>query len=299
MNILDAFNIDVTSLSVLAINLSITVLLLTNVRFISGIIAHVSTLKELAEKDNPAFGISIAGVALGTTIILTGVISTEISQNLFHQAGKVAAYGVMGIALMTLTRFIFDKTFMPSFSVRDEIINGNIAAAVLDAGNVIATAVIVRSVMVWVISDRMSDLVLVLMGYIISQVMLAFAAFYRRKLYNIKLKGSKQNALKAGNVALSLRFVGYIIGVAFAVTSTFSLLPYYDAGSIFEVVMFWLIGAFFMMLLVSVVSLLADKLILGGIDVRDEVDNQNNVGIGIIQCVVQISVGLLIATILY
>ncbi|MHA1539235.1 MAG: DUF350 domain-containing protein [Alphaproteobacteria bacterium] len=299
MNILDAFNIDQTSLAVLAINLVITVLLLTNVRFIAGIIAHVSTLRELAEKDNPAFGISIAGVALGTTIILTGVISTEVSQSLLQQAAKVAAYGIMGIALMTLTRFIFDKTFMPKFSVRQEILNGNVAAAVLDAGNVIATAVIVRAVMVWVISDRMSDLVLVLMGYLISQVMLALAAFYRRKLYNIKLKSSKQDALKAGNVALALRFVGYIIGVAFAVTSTFSLLPYYDAGSLFEVITFWMLGALFMMVLVSVVSLFADKLILGGIDVRDEVDNQNNVGIGVIQCVVQISVGLLIATILY
>ncbi|MDG1847813.1 MAG: hypothetical protein P8J35_04190, partial [Candidatus Marinimicrobia bacterium] len=56
----------------LAIDISIAILLLGAMRFISGLSAKVNSTEELAQKDNFAFGISVAGSVAALGIVLTG-----------------------------------------------------------------------------------------------------------------------------------------------------------------------------------------------------------------------------------
>ena len=160
MVLFQSLNIDSFYAGVLLINLAVAVVILVGVKFMSAIISNVNATHELSEKDNHAFGVSIAGVALAVTIMMTGVMSGDASESFQTEMLLVAGYGVLGIILMSLTRFIFDKVSMPRFSVKAEIEKGNMAAAILDAGNVIATAIIIRAVMMWVESDTLGPLII-------------------------------------------------------------------------------------------------------------------------------------------
>lgn len=63
----------------LAIDLSIAVLLLLAIRLFSGVFSKVSVRNELGEKDNFAFGISMAGrmlsLTIGLALLIVGLFS--------------------------------------------------------------------------------------------------------------------------------------------------------------------------------------------------------------------------------
>ncbi|MCK5296441.1 MAG: DUF350 domain-containing protein [Alphaproteobacteria bacterium] len=298
MQILELLGLNCFTVSAILINLVVAVVILTSVRFVSGILSGVNSTDELAEKDNPAFGIAVAGVIIAVAIMLTGAVSGDSHQDLAYETLIVAGYGVLGLALMSLTRFVFDKVSMPSFSLNKEILDGNQAAGILDAGNVIATAIILRAVMVWVDSTSWDGFLALLGGYVISQVILSLASFYRIKLHNMHHKDSTiQNELLKKNSALAWRFVGYRIGVALAITAASGIVPF-DGAKLTDIILLWTALSVIMMVLVSVLSILANKIVLSGIDEKDEVNNQKNVAVGLIQCVVSISMGLLLVALM-
>lgn len=280
---------------VLLLNLCIAVALFACLRLFSGAISHVSATDELLKKDNPAFGISVAGVALAVTIVLTGAIYGEPVNNFSDSIVSVGLYGLLGIVLMWLSRIIFDRIALPKISIRDEIIKGNVAAGIIDAGNVVATALIIRAVMTWVESNTIEGLTAVLFGFVVSQVLMTLAIYARVRLFSMNndMK-SMQDEFRKGNKALALRFAGRRIGIAFAITAAANIMVYeiYD----FELLLFaWTAVSIGMMILLSVLAFLADKVIFFRVDVKDEIINQQNIAVGILQCVIYLSLGLLIS----
>jgi len=294
MELLSKINLDVFNVSILGINLAIAVVLLCAIKFISGLISNVNATDELAKKDNHAFGISLAGVVLGVTIMMTGIMSGDVSATLVLELQWVGLYGVFGIVLMSLTRFIFDKVSMPGFSMKTEILKGNISAAILDAGNVVATAIIIRSIMIWTDSSTLLGFAIVLGGFVVSQLLLSLASLYRLKMFNRYHQSSMQQAIQQGNVAIAWRFLGYRVGVALAITAASGLVPYTEAAWA-HIALTWVVVSVIIMLLVSIMAVVADRIILLGINTREEVDNQGNVAIGVMQCVISISIGLIFA----
>lgn len=294
MDIQQLIEIDSYQALILAIDLAVAMVLLVGIKFISGVISGVNATDELAEKDNPAFGISVAGVGFGVTIMLTGVMAGEASADLVSELVLVAGYGALGIVLMSVTRFIFDRISMPGFSVSASIKEGNIAAAILDAGNVIATAIIIRSIMVWLDADTFVGVAMVIGGYLISQLILSIASLYRLKLFSKRHGKSMQEAFEGGNVAAAWRFTGFRIGVALAITATSGLVPYKSEG-LAVVAITWIVVALSMMAVLSILSFVMEKVVLAKIDTRDEVDVQANIAIGVIQCAFTVGVGILLA----
>ena len=61
----------------LAIDISIAILLLGAMKFVSGLSAQVNATDELSKEDNFAFGISVAGSIAALGIVLTGAITGE------------------------------------------------------------------------------------------------------------------------------------------------------------------------------------------------------------------------------
>lgn len=297
-SLLEILSLDIETILTLLVNLGIAVVILTSIHSISGTIASIDASNELAEKDNPAFGISLAGVVLAVTIMMTGAISGTASGNIGMEALMVISYGVLGIILMVFTRFIFDKISMPKFSMRKEILKKNAAAGVLDAGNVIATAIMVRAVMMWIEEDSLRGVIVVLAGYFISQFILSLASYYRLMAYNKAHKESMQQTIQEGNAAIAWRFTGYRIGVALAITATTGLVPY-DLDTPFLTAGIWALVSFILMALVSITSIIADRVILFGINTKTEVDREHNVSVGAIQCVIHIAIGLLVASLLH
>lgn len=280
---------------VLLLNLVLVIAIFTSVRFFSGITSHIDSTKELTEKDNPAFGISMAGVVFAVTIILSGAIYGDPIYTMQQSIISVGLYGAIGIALMAITRIIFNKIALPSVTIRDEIVKGNVAAGIIDAGNVIASAIIIRTMMMWVDANTVNGLFAILTGFVISQILLTSTTVLRIKRLNNKTNNkSLQEEFKSGNIAIALRFAGRKIGTAFAITAASSRLIFelYDMPSLLAI---WAGVSVIMIAVLSLLSFIANKIIFSGINVDDEVIRQRNIALGAVQCVIYICLGLLLS----
>jgi uncharacterized membrane protein YjfL (UPF0719 family) len=287
--------IDGRAAGMLAMDFVIIFVVLLSIRALFGFISGVNATSELASKDNFAFGISLTGATAGVAIMLSGVATGGIARSFGEEAALMVVFAVVGLVLMWFTRLIFDRVTLPGISVRDEIDRGNTATAIVDAGNVVATAIMIRAIIVWSDDVLTTGLIAVFIGYIASQIILTLTAFYRVQLFSRRNKGAQfQEAIRDGNIALALRFAGFQAAVAFAVTAA-SDLNLYDtlANPVLKGVA-WGVVSLILSVALVILSAIAERFVLGGIDVSEEVDKQRNVGVGMVEVAVYISIGLLL-----
>jgi uncharacterized membrane protein YjfL (UPF0719 family) len=264
----------------LLINLLIITGLFASLRLFSGTIAHINASDELLKKDNPAFGISLAGATLAMTIMLSGVIYGDLESSRTETVIVLALFGILGIALMAVTRIIFDKITLPDISLRDEIVKGNIAVAIADAGNVLATAIIIRAVMIWVPMYTIGGLTAILGSFAVSQIILTSMTLLRIKVFSFANKDSGlQNELKNGNIALALRFSGQKIGTAFAL-ATAARIVIYEEYEIFSILAVWFLASIGVILIWKALCFVAHRIILFRVDINQEVLEQKNIAVG-------------------
>ena len=281
----------------LLINLLIITGLFASLRIFSGTIAHINASDELLKKDNPAFGISLAGATLAITIMLSGVIYGDLDSSRTETVVVLALFGILGIALMALTRIIFDKITLPDISLREEIVKGNIAVAIADAGNVLATAIIIRAIMIWVPMYTIGGLTAVLGSFAVSQIILTAMTLLRIKVFGFINKDSEmQNELKNGNTALALRFSGQKIGTAFAI-ATAARIIIYEEYEIFSILAVWFLASIVVILIWKALCFVAHRIILFRVNINREVLQQRNIAVGALQAVIYISLGFLISTV--
>ncbi len=280
---------------ILLLNFAIVIALFSSLRLFSGTIAHINASDELLKKDNPAFGLSLASVTFAVTILLSGTIYGDLEGDMLSSAIAIGAYGVVGIILMALTRIIFDKIALPDISLRDEISKGNMAVAIADTGNVLAAAIILRAIMIWITDNTIEGLLALLAGYAISQAILTGATYLRRKMFSVVYKGkSIQDELKNGNIALGLSFAGRKIGTAFAISVAANLVVYeiYDIKTIF---LPWVAVSFAVILILKLLSFAAERIILFRVDTAHEILEQRNLAVGALQAVIYVSMAILLA----
>ncbi|PJB70051.1 MAG: hypothetical protein CO093_08965 [Alphaproteobacteria bacterium CG_4_9_14_3_um_filter_47_13] len=283
--------------NIIILNLLIVVLLFTALRIFSGVTSHISAADELLRKDNPAFGISLAATMFAITIMLTGTIYGSPEADARYAILAVGVFGFIGIALMALTRVILDKVTLPSISLRDEIVKGNIAVGIADAGNILAAAVILRAVLIWVIGFNMESLLALLSGYAVSQCVLTAMTLLKRHTYRIFYKGGDlQEQLKNGNIAVALRFAGRKIGTAFAI-ATAAHIVVYEQYEVSQILVAWFIASVVAVIVWEILCFAAEQIILWRVDTRSEVQEQKNIAIGAVQAVIYIAMGLLISSI--
>lgn len=289
------FNFYPDLLAVLFVDLLIAVALLTAFRKLAGLISNVSSTEELAQKDNFAFGLVFAGGMVGLAIVLTGAISGDPGSTLFNEIVLVVTYGVLGIVLMALTRKIFDNFTLPDINIHDQVMKGNMSAAIVDVSNLIATAIIVRAVMVWIDDTSLFGLVAVVIGFIVSQVVLVLVTAYRTRVYAKRHNGeSLQHAFEQGNQALAIRYLGHKVGVALAVTAASGFVPY-NEERIFMACLVWGLFSIILTITLSLIAMAARQVILAKINVVEEVDKQKNMGIAFIEAMIYISIGFILS----
>jgi uncharacterized membrane protein YjfL (UPF0719 family) len=295
----DFFYWDHSNDKVILLNIILTIGIFASLRLFLSSISNIQTLQKIKKKDNFAFGISLSGAVFAVTIVLMGVIYGDMVYSLEGSLIAIGLYGVLGILLMALTRIIFDTFSLPNISIRDEIGKGNVAAGIVDAGNVIAAAIVIRTIMMWVSTSTMTGVLTVVTGYFISQIILTAATYLRLKVFTKYNDGeSMQKAFAKGNSALALRFAGRKIGSAFAITAATNIMAY-DAYEVYKLFLVWAVISAIAIFVLRVVSTIADKIILHGFDVNNEVIKKNNITIGAVQSVIYISLGMLLAELVF
>lgn len=280
---------------VLLLNFSIVIALFASLRLFSGTLAHINASDELLKKDNAAFGLSLAAVTFAVTVLLSGTIYGDMEGGMTGSAVAIGVYGVVGIVLMALARIIFDKIALPDISLREEISKGNIAVAICDAGNVLAAAIILRALMIWITDNTMEALVALLAGYAISQAVLTGTTRLRLKMFSVIHQGrSLQDELQKGNIALALSFAGRKIGTAFAISVAANLVVY----EVYDIKLFllpWLAVSLAVILVLKLLAFAAERIILYRVNIFHEILEQRNIAIGALQGIIYLSLAVLLA----
>ena len=289
---MEYLSFETSNLLYYTIDFIIVLALIAGFRFFSSLIANGSLTDVLSEQDNFAMGISMSGALIGIAIMLTGVMSGEVASSPQQEAIMIASYGGLGIILMGLTRLLLDYVSLSKISIKQLIQDGNIAAGLVDAGNMIASALMVRAIMLWVEVDTLIGLSVILLGFVASQVLLYLATQYRRFIFQrCHPKRSLQAEIAACNVALAVRFSGYRIAIALAIT-TASGFVIFQADQMWLSVGIWFVTALVLFVALTLVAILVRWVLLPNINVACEVTEQANVAIGSLEAAIYISVGL-------
>jgi uncharacterized membrane protein YjfL (UPF0719 family) len=288
------------ALGMLILDFVIVFAVLLCARVLYGLVAGIDVTEEMAGKNNHAVGISLAGATAGIGIMLSGVVTGTFSSTLGAEALSMVVYAAVGLVLMWLTRLIFDKVSLPSFSVKDEIARGNNAVAIVDAGNMVATAVMVRAVMNWSEGALSSGLMAVAVGYVATQVILTLTTVYRIRLFRMRNREGAgfQDVVRAGNMAVAMRFVGFQVGVALAVTAASGVAVFQAGGDPIVQGLTWGGVSIVMAVILALLALVAERSVLAKINVAEEVDRQQNIGVALMEVGVYVAIGLILTNLL-
>ncbi len=288
------------ALGMLILDFAIVFAVLLCARVLYGLVAGIDVTEEMAGKNNHAVGISLAGATAGIGIMLSGVVTGTFSSTLGAEALSMVVYAAVGLVLMWLTRLIFDKVSLPSFSVKDEIARGNNAVAIVDAGNMVATAVMVRAVMNWSEGALSSGLMAVAVGYVATQIILTLTTVYRIRLFRMRNREGAgfQDVVRAGNMAVAMRFVGFQVGVALAVTAASGVAVFQAGGDPIVQGLTWGAVSIVMAVVLALLALIAERSVLAKIDIAEEVDRQQNIGVALMEVGVYVAIGLILTNLL-
>ncbi|WP_077341508.1 DUF350 domain-containing protein [Pseudocolwellia agarivorans] len=292
--LIDITNLNQDLLIYLAIDISIAILLLGAMRFISGFTAKVNSTDELSKEDNFAFGISVAGSIAAMGIALSGAIMGESADSYLLEAIGMLSYGLFGLILIKIGRIVHDRIALNQINKTEQIKAHNISVGIVDAAGAIATAIIIRAVLIWVNGLNISTFVAIAAGFVVSQAMLVMVTRIKEKQYANNNQGdSMQEAFADGQTALAIRYAGQVISTALAVTAASYFLTY-SSETLLTNLFGWLVFSIVMTILVSVLTTLAKKLILWGINLVEEVDQQHNIGVASVEMAISISIALIL-----
>lgn len=282
----------------LAIDISIAILLLGAMRFLSGLSAKVNSTHELAKEDNFAFGISVAGSILALGIVLTGAITGEAASSYSMEAIGMLAYGGYGLLLIKIGRIIHDKVALQHLDKNALIIEKNLTIGIIDAAGAIATAIIIRAVLLWVDGLDLSTFIAITSGFIVAQTVLVIVTRIREKQYAKNNQSDcMQEALSKGQLALALRYSGQVISTALAVTAASHFLIYSPETLVVNL-LGWLVIGVIMTLLVAILTAIAKRIVLWGINLVEEVDQQHNVGVASIEMATSIAIASILTALM-
>jgi uncharacterized membrane protein YjfL (UPF0719 family) len=296
--LIDFVGVNQELLIYLAIDLTIAIILLGAMRFLLGLTSQVNSTEELAQKDNFAFGVSVAGSILALGIVLTGAITGENATSYTMEIIGMLAYGIFGLILIKIGRFIQDKVALQHLKKTELIKDKNLSIGIIDAAGAIATAIIIRAVLLWVDGLDISTFIAITSGFIVAQTVLVLVTRIREKMYaKNNQEDCLQQALSEGNIALAIRYSGQVISTALAVTAASHFLVY-SPDTLIMNLLGWLVFGILMTILVTLLTAIAKRIVLWGINLVEEVDQQHNIGVASIEMATSISIALLLTALM-
>jgi len=280
----------------LIIDFAIIIALFVSLKQLKGWISNLHAGDEIAKRDNFAFGISFAAGLAGLAIVLTGVTSGAFADSLAAEAQLMAGYGILAIALIKAGHFFQDKVTLSKVNLHDEIVKGNMTASFVEFGHIVTVAIVVRSAFIWVLTEGWHGIPVVIAAFVVANIIMLFVSKYR--IYMFKRNNDcLQTLIMKDNRAVGLRYAGFLIGSGLAVTAATGLAPYVADNLVLSLA-YWAGYAIFSVVIFAVLHLITIKTILIGVDIREEVVDQENIGVAMISATSAFAIGLTMATLL-
>jgi len=295
----------IDQLITLVINLAICLFFVVPVRFALARHLGVDAKHELDTKDNFAFGVSIAGGVLGLIFMLTGVQSGDPLPTHLDEIISLVMYGALGSMLLVAGVLIQDKLVVREVNLAEQIRAGNMSAAIVVATNMAVVGLVAKNSLTWVDSEGVVGLIPVLAVFVISQLVLAAVALLRMAVYRVRnvnntegdagdvVPVSWQGAIAGGNVAIALRYAGQLIATGIAIATT-SLLVDAEDLNLLASIAYWAAYAFGLAVVIWLAYRLFLPLVLFKVDVVEEVDRQQNIGVAAVEAALFISLAFMV-----
>lgn len=279
----------------LAIDISIAVVLLFAIRSLSGLLTKVSVREELGQRDNFAFGISMAGRMLSLTIVLSSVIGRHTQSGFEAAALAMLIFGTIGIILVRLGRIAHDKLVLHRLDKDEMISQKNVSVALVDASSAVASAIIIRSIIEWASGTDTNTLIAIFSGsLVVLGILLVTTRLYEQRYASNNQNNSFQKELCKGQLALAIQHSGNLIGTAIVVSSAGHIVIYDPQAYVSNITGWLVVGTGLAVLLIILLSI-SKRIVLSGVNWKSEIDLQHNIGIASIECVLSIGLALLIA----
>ncbi|MBY5981341.1 DUF350 domain-containing protein [Ferrimonas balearica] len=286
------------SLPLLAVELALILVLFVIARYTHGWWSGVSTREELAERDNIAFGISLAGGMTGLCLVLSGVFHLPGPESMGWKAAWIGAMGLATLALIRLGRWWYDKLALHQVDKQGLILEGNIAMAMVDAAIAIATATVLLANLRWLGEISLAALFLLCLDYFIALTLLVvITRVLEHRFKRINQGGSLQRALAQDHRAVALRHSAYLLACGKIIATAGALNPYNPATPMLNVGG-WLMWSTIGLALLLALSSGLRYVVLAQIKVSREVELQNNSGIAILDGALVYASALLLANLI-
>ena len=249
-----------------AIDVALALLLLLVMKWLSRSRAKVSVSDELGVKDNFAFGISVAGGMLSLCLVLSSVVGRHVGQGYEQAAIGMVIFGTIGILLVKVGRFAHDKIVLDAVDTQHKISDRNVSIALVDASSLVSSAIILRSIMIWVDGSDVNAMIAIITGFlVVLTILLIMTRIYEMRYAMQNQNHSFQSALDTGQLALAVQHAGNLLGTAIVVSSAGALLSYSPQGYVSNVTG-WLITSVLLSLLLWVLMAFGKRTILNGIN---------------------------------
>lgn len=285
-------------IAIIVINAALVIGALILFRFGMSAMIGVNAKSELDKEDNYAFGIVIAGGILALMLIMSGAISGDAQASLQNEVFSVLIFMVMGIVLLKLGFLFQDKIVIRGISLVDEVKKGNVSAAIVTAVNLIAIGVIIRGAIYWSEDSTLNGIIPVIIVYVVSQIVLTAVTKLRSIVYSKRNNGEAwHHAIQKDNKAIALRFAGQLFATALVITSVSNVVTY-SSFLLLEVAVTWLLISIGLMLILWLIFKAITPIILYKINVVEEVDQQENIGVALIEVSAFIGIAVVIMSFL-
>lgn len=232
---------------------------------------------ELTTHDNLAVAISMSGYLAGTTIVVLGALIGP-AKPLLEDIASVGGYGLLGIGLLNVSRYVNDHVILSQFANTKELVKDrNVGTGAVELGSYVASGLIVAGCLHGEGGSILSALALFAAGQV---ALVVFA-----KLYNLLLPFSLHDEIEKDNVAAGVSFGGTLIALGVVLLSgtvgNFISWQYNFAN--------FAVHAVAGFILLPIVRILFDRLIIPAHPLNKEIAEDRNVGVGVLESVVVVS----------
>ena len=286
-------------ISIGLVNLAIVLAALISYRYIVSWFVGVHVKDELDKKDNYAFGITVAAGVLALMLMLSAAISGYANASILQEFINVALYSIYGVVFLIIGNAIQDRLILRGIDLEHAIKSENLAAGFVVAANLLAVGLMINGIFRWIeeTPSGMPPHLSFGLIFVASQVVLALVALIRTKVYSNRHNGkSWADAIQSGNKAVAIRYFGQIIATALAIGAAGNLVQYDSASfsSLLLTMGLWLGVSLAITLVVWILYKAIVFIVLTKVNIVEEVDRQENVGVATIEAALFIGIAALI-----
>ena len=243
---------------------------------------------ELVEKDNLAFAFAHVGYFVGLLLSIGSAVLGE-SDGLVQDTINIAIYGSISIVLLNLSIVINDKVILSKFDLKKEIFQDqNVGSGIVEGANAVATGLIVLGAIHGEGFGAGGPIVTVLLYWLLGQGIL----FLTTKVYNLITPFDIHEHIEKDNTAVAVGYAGAIIAIANLIRSALM----HDFENWITTLEDFGIEVGIGLIFLPIARFLADKILLPGQNLTDELVNQEkpNIGAALVEAFAYIGGSMLI-----